>query len=436
MVLQKLKFWERSNSPRLHATEDTTGAREGYDQRERLGYDAEEWSSTQWGLAWLADTYVLGEEGIMPKLSNPQATRAWNRHKVDPASQLTPREFSRVLLFAMVNEGEAFYQRLEGRLMPRGKPFKIHYDDKNIPTEYEWHFLNEPNVIAPAADVKHLFIPTRPGQKRGDDLYKLVRDIASEKRSFIFALIKLAKISSLLRLFHKRNAGNMYIGSDTTADDVPKEKTADIDFTKDGITEIGPRDEIISPNISAGPIRVMEVERAAGGAIGQPYGISRMQASRDYSDSSYSSARFASLIDSATWKRYQGKLLEAQEEVMVLWPGRALYEIADPEAVEWTLPRFPSVDPHRDAQVDKVYVELKVRSRQQVIRRLGEDPESTFGEIQEYEARFGSSGGQNNPAGGSPGDQPEQRRQPGTTDPDSGDDGDPTGGDRRLPPGA
>lgn len=364
---------------------------------EALDRDQGYWTSDQWGLAWLADTYVLGSSGLFPKLPTAAALRSWNRYRVDQGGQLTPREFQRVMLFALVLAGESFNQRGEaGRLIPRGKPFRIDFDDEtNLPIEYEWQYNRTPPVVLPASQVIHSFVRTRPGQRRGDDLYELVQDIAAERRGFIFAVIKLAKMASLLRLFHKRGSGNMLMGQETTQ--VDPEEQVTVDFTRDGITRIGPRDEIISPNISAGPIRIMDVERAAGGAIGKPYGISRMQASRDYSDTSYSSARYAGLIDAATWERYQLVILGVMEEVFAGWPGRAEFGISDPTGIEWVLPRFPSVDPQKDAMVDKVYIELGVRSRQQVIRRFGGDPNEVFQEIDEYEARRAPAGGNPDP---------------------------------------
>ena len=337
-----------------------------------------DWTATQWGLLWLADTYVLGTRGIEPKLPTAEATAEWHRHKVDPDMTLTPRAFQRVILASLLLDGEAFTRREAGHLEPMPLPYRIHEDDRGKVSAYEWRPDKLPPIMLPTEAVIHTFLRVRPWQKRGYALYPLVEDIARERRQFLFGVIKAAKMTSLLRLFHKRRSGNPLMHAEATAEDA--DSVVEIDWTADGITGIGPNDDIISPQISSGPVPVLDVERAAGGAIGQPFGISRMQATRDYSDTSYSSARFASLMDAATWERYQGELLELTRELYRLWPGRASDD--DPE---WHLPHFPSIDPTKDAAVDKMYIELGVTSRQEVIRRRGGDPEQVRREIEEWQ---------------------------------------------------
>ena len=354
------------------------------DERYRAGGDNMRWTAAQWGLGWLADTYVLGQRGVEPKLSDANARKAWQMSTVDAANQLYPREFQRVILMCAVLDGEIFVRRVEGKLMPMIQVSEIKYDkETDMPEQYIWRRSGKATVYATPAEVIHLFIHTRPGQKRGDDLYSLVADIARERRQFIFAVIKSAKMASLLRLFHKRR-GNAAMGIGATPEDA--NTTVAIDWTQDGITEIGANDEIVSPNVSTGPAQILDVERAAGGAIGQPYGISRMQATRDYSDTSYSSARFASLIDAATWARYQMLMLRITREMYRLWADRATYQLEELEP-EWILPQFPSIDPTKDAVVDKMYIELGVLSRQEVIRRRGGDPEEVLREIDEWQDR-------------------------------------------------
>ena len=377
--------WGR-RSRRLHVTSDgsprDTGA-SGSD-RHLAGGDTPRWTAAQFGLGWLADTYVLGKWGIEPKLPDAEAQKAWRQFQVDSAGQLYPREFQRVILMSAVLDGEIFVRRVAGKLMPMPKVSEIQYDkETDMPTQYTWRRTGRRTINEGPENVIHLFIHTRPDQKRGDDLYYLVADIARERRQFIFAVIKSAKMASLLRLFHKRR-GNAMMGMSATQEDA--NQTVEIDWTQDGITEIGSNDEIISPSVSSGPSPILDVERAAGGAMGQPYGISRMQATRDYSDTSYSSARFASLVDAATWERYQMLVLRITREMYRIWDGRALFALDDLEP-EWILPTFPSIDPVKDATVDKIYLELKVESPQEIIRRRGRDPEVVWREIEEWQQR-------------------------------------------------
>ena len=105
----------------------------------------------------------------------------------------------------------------------------------------------------------------------------------------------------------------------------------------------------------------------------------------DYSDSNYSSARFASIIDNAMWEKYQELILRVTEEAYELWPGRPFYES---EFEGWSYPVFPQIDPTKTATTNKIMVDNKFKSPQQVIREDGGDPEETFREIEEFMARF------------------------------------------------
>lgn len=404
MGLFSWRPWRRGRSPNLHVTSDAS-ARQDMDERHRAGGDKTRWTAAQFGLGWLADTYVLGQRGIEPKLSDAVAQRAWQMFTVDAEDRLYPREFQRVALMSIVLDGEIFVRRVDGKLMLMPEVSDIEYDKvTDMPTRYIWRRSGKPTIYGTPDDVIHLFIHTRPGQKRGDDLYSLVADLARERRQFVFAVIKSAKLASLLRLFHRRH-GNPAMGVGAKREDANQK--IEIDWTQDGLQAIGPQDDVFSPAVSSGPTRVLDVERAVGGAIGQPYGISRMQATRDYSDASYSSARFASLIDAATWDRYQMVMLRLTREMYRLWPARTEFLLDELEP-EWILPAFPSIDPTKDATVDKMYIELQVESRQEVIRRRGRDPEDVLREIEEWEERRRAS----QPAP-PPQPQPDQPPQPG-----------------------
>lgn len=378
--------WFRREQPgarEAHVTSDASPRESNWDHRDAVGGDAMPWTAAQFGIGWLADTYVLGERGIEPKLPSDEARRAWSLYRPDPDGQLFVREFQRVALLSMLLDRDCFLLRDGGRLRPMPGPYEIHRDKAtDLPVRYEWRPRGRPKIEAPASDVIHEFLRVRPGQRRGYDLYGLVEDIARERRQFVFDIIKLAKMAARLRIFHKRS-GRPTIGAQARA--AQTERTVEVDWTTDGLIEIGEKDDIVFPTMSSGPMPVLDVERAAGGAIGQPFGISRMQATRDYSDTAYSSARMASLTDAATWQRYQQPLLRITREAYRLWPGRLYFVL--PEEPEWIIPRFPSIDPTKDAMVEKIYVELGVMSRQEVIRRHGGDPETTMREIEEWERR-------------------------------------------------
>ncbi len=376
-------FGPKYNSPTLQVVvppDRGDGARVQY-----AGQNVYSWDATQWGLGWLADSYVLGDHGIRPRLESAQAISLWDRYTVDAEGALTPRDYQRVMLMMLVIEGEYWEIITEDdQIMPMWAPSRTEYDTSTgMPRSYTWQRSGMPQLVVGPDRVRHLYLRTQPAQRRGDRLFDLVAPMAEERRAYIRALVSLAKLISTMRIFHRRGGGNPVVSATAAP---TSEEAVTVDFSESGITPIGPRDEIISPSISASPTSVRDVERAAGGYIGMPYGISRMQATRDFSDANYSSARLANLIDSQTWRRYQRVIGHAMDLIWERWPMRATYALE--MQPDWVYPELPSVDPHREAMVDRTQIEMGVVSRQQVMRRLGHEPETVMREIDEWRARY------------------------------------------------
>ena len=346
------------------------------------------WSPVQWKLIWLADGFSLGRRGIRPRFRVPDADEAWDTFMVDPALQHNPRDFQRVVLACLVADGEAFVQLVGGKFMPVPAPFKINYGDNNIPIDYVWQTPEAKTV--PADEMLHLFIRVRPGQKRGDCLFLPISDIAEERLQYIKAIIKLGKMAARLWLFQKRRGGSEITSGETTANSPEaRPEVAKIDFTKDGITQIGPQDDVVAPGVSGQPLAPSEVDKSIGTTMAMPYGISRMQLMGDFSDTNYSSARFADLTDHSVWMRYQDLLLRLMKKVYEAWPDRALHES---NFVTWHLPTFPHTDPVRWANMNQILINNKLKSPQEVIMEDDRDPETTFRLIEEFQARFEGGG--------------------------------------------
>ena len=354
------------------------------------GWRGGQWTDDQWSLAWLADAHVLGDWGIEPELEEP-ALSDWRTHYVDADRTLTPRDYQSLLVMAIVATGTAYeYEDPDGiHVMPPPTAIR-RAGPRNRPVSYEWQLPGWERIIRPAEVVTVHYLSTTPQQQLGVDLYDAIADVARERRRFLPAVIQLARLTSIMRLFHRRSGGASYLGAPEEADEI--EEPIEVDFDRSGITEIAAGDEIISPTVSAGPIRVAEVERATGGAVGRPFGISRLAASRDYSDANYSSAKLAEITDRQAWQRYQRVVLRATQPLYARWPGVAEYPLL-PKTPVWRFPAMPPVDPHRESAVDRQQIADGVVSRQMVMRRYGRDPERVMAEIEEWNARFGSASG-------------------------------------------
>ena len=354
-----------------------------------------EWSPIQWKLVWLVDGFVLRRRGIRPRFKTREADEAWEMYMVDPAMAHNPRDFQRVVLASMVAEGEAFVQKMDGKFMPVPCPSDIKYDVNNIPEFYIWF---HPAKRVPADEIIHLFVRVRPGQKRGDNLFATVRPIAEERYSYIRSLAKLAKMAARLWLFQKRKGGNRIISAETNADsrEVQPEQS-EIDFEQDGITQIGPEDEIVAPSVSGQPVEPVQVDKIIGRTLAMPFGVSSMQLMGDFSETNYSSARFADLTDQTVWTRYQDLLWRITRELYMQWPERGRYE---EYFVQWYVPPFPSIDPVKTQAANKMMLADKTKAPQEVILEDDRDPETTFAMIEEFQRRFGMKGEGNNSAQG------------------------------------
>ena len=339
----------------------------------------DDWPPIKWKMVWLADTYTLGRHGIRPRFDNQAADDAWLAYRVDPAGQLRVRDYLRVVLAGMVASGESFVNRTRPGFMPLPAPMQINYDDSNIVSSYRY---NNPNRVVAAVDMIHSFVIVRPGQTRGDDLFQTIRLVAGEQAGYALSIGKLGKLAARLFLFRKRSGGNRIIGD---ASDSHTDESAGIDFTQDNIVDIGPNDDIVTPGTSSPPIPPLDMIKFLGTIISQPYGISRMQLLGDFSDTNYSSARFAALTDNGVWERYQDILFDHVRELYQEWPERARYQSS---FIGWHLPPFPHVDPQRRAATDNILVAMQAKSVQEVIIEDGRDPEQTFRQIEEYQRRF------------------------------------------------
>lgn len=352
------------------------------------GLNRRVWTEDQWSLGWLADSYVNGQWGIEPKLP-PPLLQAWRRHRVDVDRTLTPRDYLRIVVLAMVNEGTHYDQVLENGIRPLPPPVSnfsrwTGYSQWPVERSQYTFILPDGQVLElPADQVDRYFLRTHPLQTQGVRLFELVREVADERRSFILALIQSARLVSVMRLFRKR-AGDPLAGADYQ----PSTGPVVIDYSRSGITDIGLDEEIISPSVSAPPVRAGEVDRASAGVTGRPYGISVLQASRDGSNTNYSSGRLAAIQDEQAWHRYQGVCLEAVRGVYNRWAAVASEGL--PIEPEWVYPTMPSIDPHRQAQVDRQQIEDGVASRQMIMRQHGYDPDEVMREIEDWNRRFPS----------------------------------------------
>lgn len=119
----------------------------------------------------------------------------------------------------------------------------------------------------------------------------------------------------------------------------------------------------------------------------------------DLTQVNFSSIRAGTLDEREAWKMMQGWYIETKKEaVFEWWLGRALLFDADLRALPYakfdkfnapvfTGRRWDWVDPKADVQADQEAVRLAIKSRSQIIRESGRDPEEVWAELEAEDAR-------------------------------------------------
>lgn len=112
------------------------------------------------------------------------------------------------------------------------------------------------------------------------------------------------------------------------------------------------------------------------GRAGAGLGISYYALAGDTRSANYSSLRFASLDDEMRYNVVRRMMREAIVRMMRMWG------INKTDDVQWSEPPYRSVDPVKDAAANKILVEMGVKSKAEVIRERGKDPDMVFAEIE------------------------------------------------------
>ena len=344
-------------------------------------------SPMQWKLFWLIDGFACGRTGIRPLFTGDEAAaaaRAWDDWKIDAAERLNPRDFQRVLVASLVMDGEIFIWQDAGTFTPLPSPYEIHYDEGNLPVSYEWPrgVLPGDRAELPADAVIHLYIHTRPGQKRGDNLFVPVADIANRRLSYIRSAIRQAEMLARHLFALKSDSTTEWETPETAKSDAdaaePDVEKIDFSSTDNVIWQIGPNDEVQPLPTTGQSFPPAELDKLIWTTLAMPHGISPMQMAGDFSATNYSSARFADLTDRTVYARYQDLILRAMQIVYPVWDDLPQYAGS---FSEWHVPAFPVTDPQRYAQQAVALVTAGLKSPQAVMRDLDLDPDQMFAEM-------------------------------------------------------
>ena len=219
-------------------------------------------------------------------------------------------------------------------------------------------------------------------------------DLINDRRLYVKSLVKMAKNQARTSIVKRSLSANPLMNETATAEDV-KPTVQYFNFDEDSLLELGPNDSLEPVTAGTGPTHPGEVDRLVMGTLGQRAGLSRMAVSGDFSEATYSSARFADLNDKGVWESHQEIILRVVRYMYEQWPLRFRYELS---FRDYYTPPHPYIDPARTANVNKMLVDMGAKSLTEVIEEDGRDPETVFRLIAEDKRRQAEMGQTTAPA--------------------------------------
>jgi len=253
-----------------------------------------------------------------------------------------------------------------------------------------------------AAEILHLFIPEEIDQWRGIPwAYVALRD-AKHLDQFDEAALVAANVGAAKMGFFQQKdpeAGPPLARDGEEGDDsgygderdfVTAAEPGSFDVIPDGyeLKEYDPT----YPNEVYDPFTRNVLRRLSTGLL-----VANHSLTGDLTQVNFSSIRAGTLDERDMWKMIQGFYGEAKQEIFGRWLGRALIYDAELKALPYTKfekfnapvyfgRRWDWVSPKDDAAADREAVALGVRSRAQIIREAGRDPDEVWAELAAEEA--------------------------------------------------
>ena len=355
-----------------------------------------------------------------PQFPTPASQSAWAAMSRTPVagSYMGWRDFLRHVLTNWVVDGEVFLLlRRDTMQWLCIDPLRIHhadsgdngllqegirYDGRGFPVAYR--VRAQPAGLGgavgalteiPAAEVLHLYICDSVGQRRGQSWIATAEAPLKAADSYEEAVIANAWAAASMPGFLSIPRNSMPGAPLSDFADLSQEeiKARQENALEKMITikpgQIGhlPEGSTWTPigrgggyrSVDYDGIRMGMLSRAASGL-----GVSYYALAGDTRAANYSSLRFASLDDEARYGVIRRQVKEAVVRMIGMWDDRRrLVADVPPGDIQWLEPPYRSVDPVKDATANRILVEMGVKSKAEVIRERGRDPESVLAEVDE-----------------------------------------------------
>lgn len=329
-----------------------------------------------------ADTFARDGEFLMRKVVGVDAEPYGLR--------LQPVDAERLSCNYNVDLGGNRFIRMGVEYDPIGRPVAYHVT--NNPTGDSYLGMDgQPRLRIPADQMIHGYIISEIGQGRGIPPMTCTMVRMNQIAKYEQAALVNARIGASTMGILTQVDGDNELTSDTADGDGPEFEVEPGIFKK---LPAGWDVKTFDPAYPSGEFGVFLKAGLRGMSAG--LNVAYHGLTGDLESVNYSSGRIGELKERASWMAVQGWytrafvgqvfnswLREALMRQLIIVRGRPLSLANESkfQAVNFRCKRWPWVDPMKDAQAAEKLVGLRVRSRSDIIRDMGGDPEDTWREI-------------------------------------------------------
>jgi len=383
-------------------------------------------------------------DGTQDKLAQDaieSAWREWSRY-CDASGRLSLTEMCRLIVATLAVDGECLVQKITsgtygmqlklidpelldirlnetrangvvvrmGVEMDRhGRHLAYHLLDNGSADLYQSSYYTGKHIRVPSDQILHLFLPEMIDQSRGvpwmaSALVRMKNLHGYEEAAVIAARIGASKMG----FFHAKEGD----GAGALADD----ETADGEFIQDaepGVFEVLPDGyDFTAFNPDYPHQQFGAFIKATLRGIASGVGVSYNSLANDLEGVNFSSIRAGVLEEREQWKALQSWMIDAcMRPIFEAWLDMQLVlgtlKVPSKNGAPVTLPanrfekfrnvsfqprRWAWVDPLKDMAANEKSIELGLRSRSEIIRDMGRDPEEVWAEIQRENITMESMG--------------------------------------------
>jgi lambda family phage portal protein len=234
----------------------------------------------------------------------------------------------------------------------------------------------------PAEDIAHVYRMKRAGQVRGVTWAHSVVEKMNDFNDYQFATLVRQKVAACFMAFITSNGNDALLTSEQRK--AKRESEFSLEPATARYLEQGEDVKLASPPAVEG---YADFNRETLRAIAAGWGITYESLTGDYSQSNYSSSRLGHIqmrknIDSWRWNLIIPHFCDPYFQKFLEYAKLRGIDVKDAK-VQWVPPASTMIDPGKEIDADKEAVKAGFKSRAQVIREAGNDPDEVLEEIRE-----------------------------------------------------